>query len=284
MKNLRGTAFLAFLSNFLSGRTVGILAMVTMLIGAGVAQASTLWVGHDITSPVERIDSTTGVSLGYWGATGATGTALDGAGHVYTVVPSGLLSVITQYDDVQTPVGTINFNSGIENGNGFPSWIEDMAYDGGGRLWVSGYNGIVYNIDSFGTVLSSFDTGSTFTGVAFDGTYLYTNEGFYGGGNLYQRELDGTIVSTITTGFAGGAGLGYDATDNTLWVGYLAGTNDIRQFDISGNLLSSLSIGGSYHDGLEVGELYATVPEASTLLLLGSGLAGLIGLRKKLKA
>lgn len=245
------------------------------------AQASTLWVGNDTVGPVVRYTSA-GALIGPWGASGATGSALDGAGHVYTVVPSGVDSVITKYDCVETPVGTIHFTSGGGSTPGLNSWIEDMTYGGGDTLWVSGYNGMVYHIDSTGAVLSSFDTGHFFVGVATDGSFLYTTVGFDGGGVISKRDFTGAVVDTIATGYSGAmGGIGYDASDSTLWVGDF---NIVNHFSLAGALLGSIDpAGGSFHDGLEVGELdcHGVPDSSSTLLLLGLGLLPMSVLLRK---
>jgi hypothetical protein len=211
-----------------------------------------LWVGNDITTPVYRWRAD-GTFVGPWGRTGATGTALDGSGHVWTVQPGELASAITEYDANQNELRSFVFNSGIDNGNGYPSWIEDMKYAGNNTFWVSGYNGIVYHIDGNGQVLGTpFDTHSTYTGVATDGSFLYTTTGFFGDNVITQRDFNGNPVATITTGFLGMGGLGYDFRDNTFWAGFASGV--LRKFDRSGNLLSSFTTpDGEYHDGVNVG-------------------------------
>jgi hypothetical protein len=102
-----------------------LLGLVTVALGTVAAvEATTLWVGNDTASPVERFDSVTQASLGFFGQTGATGSALDGAGHVYTVAPSFGHNVIQKYDAAQNVVAS--FIAAI-NGQ----FIDDMTYGGG---------------------------------------------------------------------------------------------------------------------------------------------------------
>ena len=249
-----------------------LLGLVTMALGTvSAVEATTLWVGNDTASPVERFDSVTQASLGFFGQTGATGSALDGAGHVYTVAPSFGNNVIQKYDAAQNVVAS--FIAAI-NGQ----WIEDMTYGGGGTLWVSTFEGDVFHIDGAGNVLSSFTTGGSLVGVATDGAFLYTTTGFNGDNTITKRLFDGSVVSIVTTGFGGGGGIGYDASDNTFWVGYLGG--QLRHFDVAGNLLGGFitSTANNALDGLEVGEITeAAVPEPTVLTLLGVSLLGLAG-------
>jgi hypothetical protein len=254
-------------------RTIG---AITLLCGAlGAVQAATIWVGSNATGPLERYTST-GTFEGTFGADATTGVALDGMGHVYTVQPDDLSSSITKYGADQTWLSTVIFEEGTDNGNGFPGYISDMTY-GGGSLWLAGFNGIVYRINTAGSVLSSFDTGATFTGIAFDGTYLYTSQGF-GGGAIEQRGLDGTLVSTIFTGLPEIFGLGYDSEAGTLWAG---GLDVVTQVSLTGELLNTLSIAG-FHDGLEVGDIGTTViPEPGAFLLVGPVLGAALHLRRR---
>jgi arylsulfate sulfotransferase len=252
-----------------------IIGTVALLGCATAVQASTIFLGSNATGPVQ-LYTTAGASLGSFGPDGATGVALDGAGHVYIVQPNASSSIITKYDATETPVSTQAFTSGIDNGLGWPGFITDMAYGGGGTLWLSGYNGIVYRVNASGNVLSHFDTGSAFTGIATDGTFLYTSQGL-GGGTIHKRMADGTLVGTIVTGLAEVSGLGFDAEDGTLWVG---GTDTVTQVNSSGAILNTLSIAG-FHDGLEVGNIgTASIPEPATFLISGLALAGLAMVRR----
>jgi len=220
---------------------------------------------------------TSGTFLGDFGQVGATGTALDGAGSVYTVAPSFGNNRIEKYNSAQTVLGTF---TSAANGE----WIEDMAWGGGNSIWVSTCcSGSVMNIDATtGVVNSSFNAlGGAIMGVAFDGTDLWTTDGFGSGSSIYQYSTSGVLLNTINTGFAGGGGIGYSALTNSLWVGY---NGIVRQFDTSGNFLSSFNSNGGFHDGLEIGEISMnSVPEPATLALMALGLAGL-GFRRKLQA
>jgi hypothetical protein len=237
------------------------------------AQASLLWVGYDTTTAVQRW-TTSGVFQGTFGMGAATGTALDGA-FAWTVQPGGSDSVITKYNATQIPLATIHFSGGIENGNGFPSWIEDMASGSSHSLWLSGYNGIIYHIDSSGNILSHFDSGHTYPGIEVVGTSVYTTSGI-SGDSIFKYDMSGTLLSTITvTGMSGIGGLAYDPTDNTFWAGTFGAVDHAA---LDGTLLGSLSLPGAFHDGLAIGDLSSGVPELSTWMMMLIGFAG-VGLR-----
>ena len=266
------------------------LAVAALMAGAfsAGAQASTIWVGNDTQTPVQRFN-TNGTFIDNFGATGATGTALDGA-FAWTVQPGSTDSVITQYDASQTPVATIHFTSGIDNGIGIASWIEDMASGSGHTLWLSGYNGEIYHIDSTGTVLSSFFAGNTFPGIEVVGTSVYTTSGT-SGDSIYQYDMSGNLLGTITVSgigisVSGIGGLAYDPSDNTFWAGTFGAVYHVA---LDGTILGSLAgVTGAFHDGLAIGDLTSVgatpLPGALPLFASGLGALGLLGWRRKKKA
>ena len=79
--------------------------------------------------------------------------------------------------------------------------------------------------------------------------------------------LWGVVVGLLVFTSGGASAL------SEVWVGDTSGDGRVQRYDMSGNLL------GAFDNGWEISAL-ATIPEPSTALLLGVGLAGL-GMRRR---
>ena len=125
----------------------------------------------------------------------------------------------------------------------------DMAFDGT-SLWLSRQsNDTIYELDSIGTVLSSFVTpGNNPTGLTFDGTNLWLADN--NADTIYELDTAGNVLSSFSTasfGSTGAVGLTFDGTN--LWLAD-QDTDTIYELDTAGNVLSSFATPGTNPKGL----------------------------------
>ncbi len=249
------------------------------------AYADSLLVGFNAQTPLQ-IYSTSGVFQQDFGPNGASaGVIQDGL--LYVIQPDITTlssSTITALDKNQHAVSSFTL----------PYLIADATAGGSGTLWLSGYNGDVYQVTTSGAVKSSFSTGyssATSIGIATNGTDLFTTEGDSSDA-IDERNAAGNIISTFHTGFTSLYGLAFDSSDNTFFAGSFSSVYHFRLSTTPVGLIGSIDIAGdsrtpngAIHDGLELGDLSSligapppppppTVPEPgfgwlSGLVLLG---------------
>jgi hypothetical protein len=123
-----------------------------------------------------------------------------------------------------------------------------------------------------------------FLGVAYDPN----NNSLWISG--YQKDviadysLDGTLLSSFTTGQLYLTALAFDPADSTLW--FNIGGNTLYQYSTSGELLQSgmpIGLPSGRGDAGEFAEPISSVPLPSALPLFASGLAGLGRLSRRKK-
>ncbi len=268
-----------------SSVTASPLSRVALLLAASAIAlpASSLFVGFNTVTPVQVYDQS-GNFLQNFGPSGAIAAFPDDTGHYFSVTPSASLnsSTLTEYG------GTLSSGGALVPAANFS--VNDVITDGGsigGNLLLSSYNGTVYRTTGSGSVLNSWSTGYTHTGVTSNGTNVYTTEG--DSGNLIDVwSASGTKVGTIATPFVGLYGLGYDSSTGNFWAG---STNFVYELSSTGSLLAQFNLtggtpSGAVHDSLEVGNLpsappVTNTPEPSSLVLLAVGLFAVVGTLRK---
>ncbi|HSU58610.1 MAG TPA: aryl-sulfate sulfotransferase [Bryobacteraceae bacterium] len=245
------------------------------------ACADSLLVGFNAQTPLQ-IYSTSGVFQQDFGPNGASaGVIQDGL--LYVVQPDVTTlssSTITAFDKNQHAVSSFTV----------PYLIADATSGSSGTLWLSGYNGDVYQVSTSGAVKGSFSTGyssATSIGITSNGTNLFTTEGDASDG-IDERDAAGNIISTFHTGFAGLYGLAFDSSDKTFFAGSFSNVYHFSLSTTSVGLIGTIDIAGdsrtpngAIHDGLELGDLSSltggtpppppppTVPEPGFGLLSG---------------
>lgn len=144
--------------------------------------------------------------------------------------------------------------------------------DGSGNIWLYGrvppssgtgpLSGRVAELNSSGTVISSFPVPYGITGFALDSSRnVWLSE--YGTGYVNERSPSGLSVNTFySPNTVGGAGLAFDASGRLWFVGY--NTDNVVKFDSSGTVIASGSV-GSYPNKVAID------PSGNVWVLNGGG-------------
>jgi len=182
-----------------------------------------------------------------------------------------------------------NFVHSVNNANTIAGsqWLDgttDLAHN----YTVDFGNGNVYRTDlNFNNATVLFTPGSAFqlTGITYDfaNGNLWVADRYGNPGTITEYTLSGTPLFSFGTGITFISALAYEASNNTLWVTTTFGCDGgsetcLFQYDTNGVLLQTFDIPVS--DNIIGGEI-PTIPEPGTLLLMGSGLLGLLGVARR---
>lgn len=276
-----------------------LLAAILLLSGISLAEAGMLYICTDGVADSRLYSLTTAGAATEVGVIQSGGSNLDIRDIGYDVT-SGAMYAITNNSlyslDFQNPSGgivtaTLKGDTGVDK-------LQGLVVAGNGTIYAgsrpSGAAGHLYTLDA--TTGVATDKGSFGVGGGNSGDYLrdYGDLAFSTAGDLYgtflwtnntNNNYLGTVSTSLGTATILG-GTGKTQADGLAFIGdtlYSVSTIKLYTFDPSnGAVLSDIAItvGGAGVTDITGLTYVNPVPLPASALLLGSGLVGLIGLRR----
>lgn len=172
---------------------------------------------------------------------------------------------------------------GVYTGVDYAYPVPDEAFydgtsDGTFNYSVSYREGGVYRFNSDWSIpVLLFGTNDGDLGITYDVTNNSVWVSSYLNDTVTNYALDGTVLSSFSTGFGLISSLALDSADDTLWMGSQATLGVFYQFSKAGVLLSTETYAPLFGQNTLGGEFQVrngVIPEPSAIALAGMGLVG----------